>query len=135
MGVIPYTSNVQMKIALFKDACHTVFCLRVNHMCMDGGDLKYFLATLVENYGYLKNGEYDKLHIKSGSRSYDQVYSTFEGDDLKHARGLYKNIAKATEKCISRGANPRRKTKIPLCAARSASKILPSCAKCPKSWA
>lgn len=111
VGVIPYTSNVQMKIALFKDACHTVFCLRVNHMCMDGGDLKYFLATLVENYGYLKNGEYDKLHIKSGSRSYDQVYSTFEGDDLKHARGLYKNIAKATEKVYFPWSEPTAEDK------------------------
>lgn len=98
LGVIPYTNNVQMNVAIFKDEKHTIFCLRVNHMCMDGGDLKYFLATLVENYGDLKRGEYGKVHIKSGSRSYDQVYSMLEGDDIKHARGLYKNISKTPDK-------------------------------------
>ena len=98
MGVIPYDNNVQIKIAVFEDDKHSVLALRNNHMCMDGGDLKYFLATLCENYTNLKAGNYSALHMKSGSRSYDQVYSKLEGEDLKHAKNLYKNISKTEDK-------------------------------------
>lgn len=98
LGVIPYDNNVQIKIAVFEDDKHSVLSLRNNHMCMDGGDLKYFLATLCENYTNLKAGNYSALHMKSGSRSYDQVYSKLEGEDLKHAKNLYKNISKTEDK-------------------------------------
>ncbi len=98
LGVIPYDNNVQIKIAVFEDDKHSVLAWRNNHMCMDGGDLKYFLATLCENYSCLKKGDYSALHMKSGSRSYDQVYSKLEGEDLKHAKGLYKNISKTEDK-------------------------------------
>lgn len=98
LGVIPYDNNVQIKIAVFEDDKHSVLASRNNHMCMDGGDLKYFLATLCENYTNLKAGNYSALHMKSGSRSYDQVYSKLEGEDLKHAKNLYKNISKTEDK-------------------------------------
>lgn len=98
LGVIPYDNNVQIKIAVFEDDKRSVLALRNNHMCMDGGDLKYFLATLCENYTNLKAGNYSALHMKSGSRSYDQVYSKLEGEDLKHAKNLYKNISKTEDK-------------------------------------
>lgn len=98
LGVIPYDNNVQIKIAVFEDDKHSVLAWRNNHMCMDGGDLKYFLATLCENYSCLKKGDYSALHMKSGSRSYDQVYSKLEGEDLKRAKGLYKNISKTEDK-------------------------------------
>lgn len=98
LGVIPYDNNVQIKIAVFEDDKHSVLAWRNNHMCMDGGDLKYFLSTLCENYSCLKKGDYSALHMKSGSRSYDQVYSKLEGEDLKHAKGLYKNISKTEDK-------------------------------------
>ncbi len=99
LGVIPFENNVQIKIALFEqDGNKTVLALRVNHMCMDGGDLKYFITTLCENYNAFKEGEHAELHIKTGSRSFDQVYSKMEGDDLKHARGLYHNVAKSVDK-------------------------------------
>ncbi len=98
LGVIPYTENVQIKIAVFEDDKHSVLATRNNHMCMDGGDLKYFLATLCANYRCLKEGNYAQLQMKSGSRSYDQVYSKLEGEDLKKARNLYKNISKSEDK-------------------------------------
>ncbi len=98
LGVIPYDNNVQIKIAIFEDDKHSVLALRNNHMCMDGGDLKYFLATLCENYDNLKAKNYSALHMKSGSRGFEQVYSTLEGDDLKHAKNLYKNISKTEDK-------------------------------------
>ncbi len=100
-GTIPYDNNVQIKIAVFEqavdDGYKTVLALRVNHMCMDGGDLKYFIVTLVQNYNRLKRGEYGAISMKAGSRSFDQVYSKLEGEDLKHAKGLYKNISKSKD--------------------------------------
>lgn len=100
-GVIPYENNVQIKIAVFEQqvdgGVRTALGLRVNHMCMDGGDLKYFIVRLVQNYNRLKRGDVGEIDVKAGSRSFDQVYSKFEGEDLKHARGLYKNIAKAKD--------------------------------------
>ena len=95
---IPPESPIQMKVAVFNHGDSSVLCLVENHMCMDGGDLKYFLATLCENYTNLKAGNYSALHMKSGSRSYDQVYSKLEGEDLKHAKNLYKNISKTEDK-------------------------------------
>lgn len=98
LGVIQYDNNVQIKIAVFEDDNASVLALRVNHMCMDGGDLKYFLAALCENYCNLKSGNYAALKMKDGSRSYDQVYSKLDGDDLKSAKNLYKNISKSEDK-------------------------------------
>lgn len=113
LGVIPYDNNVQIKIAVFEDDKHSVLALRNNHMCMDGGDLKYFLATLCENYTNLKAGNYSALHMKSGSRSYDQVYSKLEGEDLKHAKTSTKTSPKPKTKLRFRGAKacPRTPTK------------------------
>ena len=91
-GTIPYDNNVQTEVGV-----KTVLALRVNHMCMDGGDLKYFIVTLVQNYNRLKSDDVASIGMKSGSRSYDQIYSKLEGEDLKHARGLYKNIAKSKD--------------------------------------
>lgn len=98
LGVIPYDNNVQIKLAVFEDDKHSVLALRVNHMCMDGGDLKYFLATLCENYTNIELGNYAALKMKDGSRSYDQVYSKLEGEELKSAKNLYKNISKSEDK-------------------------------------
>lgn len=98
LGVIPYTNNVQIKIAVFEDARKSVLAIRVNHMCMDGGDLKYFITALCANYNALKARNYNALKMKSGSRSFDQVYSKFQGDDLKTAKNLYKNVSKSLDK-------------------------------------
>lgn len=98
VGVIPYDNNVQIKIVVFEDDNQSVFCLRVNHMCMDGGDLKYFMSALANNYNALKRQDYSAIDMKSGSRSFDQVYSKLEGEDLKKAKNLYKNISKTEDK-------------------------------------
>ncbi len=98
-GVIPYDNNVQIKIAVFEESENrSVLAVLVNHMCMDGGDFKYFLAALCSNYNALKRGDYARISMKSGSRSYEQVYSKLSGRDLKKARGLYKNVSKNKDK-------------------------------------
>ncbi len=98
LKVIPYDNNVQINIAIFKDGENSIFAMRVNHMCMDGGDAKQFLDALVKNYNAIKKGEYKNLYVKGGSRAFEQVYSKFEGRDLKHAKGLYKNTSKIKDK-------------------------------------
>ena len=95
-GDIPVDSNVQLRVALFHDGDRDVLCFLVNHMCMDGGDLKYFMKKLAENYNKLLGGD-RSLHIKTGSRSYDAVYSKLEGEELEHAKKLYKNISQIKE--------------------------------------
>lgn len=89
---IPVESNVQYRFAVFKKGEKYALCMLVNHMCMDGGDFKYFMRKLAENYNKLLRGERG-LDIKQGSRSYDAVYSKLTPEEAKVAKGLYKNIS------------------------------------------
>ncbi len=81
LKVIPYDNNVQINIAIFTDGEESVFAMRVNHMCMDGGDAKQFLDALVKNYNAIKKEDYKNLYVKGGSRAFDQVYSKLAGRD------------------------------------------------------
>lgn len=96
--VISYGDNVQIKIAVFEEGDKSILAVLVNHMCMDGGDARYFMTKLCENYNHLMRGETERLNVKSGSRSFEQVYSKFSGSDLKKARRLYRNISKNKDK-------------------------------------
>ncbi len=89
---IPVESNVQYKMAIFNKDGKSTMCMIVNHMCMDGGDFKYFMKKLAENYNKLLDGDRN-LEIKTGSRSYDAVYSKLTPEEEEIARGLYKNIS------------------------------------------
>jgi len=97
-GVIPVDCNVQIKIAVFEKDGKSVLAILHNHMCMDGGDLKYFISTLAANYNAVKRGDFSALAMKSGTREYEQVYSKLKGADLRAARKLYKNISKCKDK-------------------------------------
>ena len=89
---IPTDNNVQIKIGAFCDNNKSALAIIVNHMCFDGGDFKYFLYKLSENYNKLLNKNYN-LEIKQGSRSYDAVYTNLTDEERKIAEGLYKNIS------------------------------------------
>lgn len=89
---IPYDNNVQYKVALFYHEGKTHLSMIVNHMCFDGGDFKYFLAMLAANYNNLANG-INKIEIKTGSRSYDKVYTGLSKSEQRIAEKLYKNIS------------------------------------------
>ena len=93
---IPVESNVQYKMALFNCDGKSTLCMIVNHMCMDGGDFKYFMKKLAENYNKLLDGD-TSLEIKTGSRSYDEVYSKLTPEEEEVARGLYKNISQVKD--------------------------------------
>ena len=93
---IDTSSNVQMKVGLYSGEGKNALCIIVNHMCFDGGDFKYFIYKLSENYNKLLNKSFD-LDIKQGSRSYDQVYSSFSDEELEKAKSLYKNISQVKD--------------------------------------
>lgn len=89
---VPVDSNVQYRFGVFSDGEKWAIAMIVNHMCMDGGDFKYFMRKLAENYNKLIKGEKD-FDIKTGSRSYDAVYSKLNDEETQIAKSLYKNIS------------------------------------------
>lgn len=89
---IPPESHIQMKFALFIKDGKSTLCMIENHMCMDGGDLKYFLQSFCRNYTeYVKNGV-SPIEYRTGSRSYTDVYSGFSKMESGVAKRLFKNI-------------------------------------------
>lgn len=89
---IPPEADIQMKVAVFNHGGKSTLCLVENHMCMDGGDLKYFMAALCKNYNdFVENGV-SPVDLRTGTRSYEAVYEDFSLAERKMAKGLYKNI-------------------------------------------
>ncbi len=89
---IPVDNNVQYQFGIFSDGKLWAIAMIVNHMCMDGGDFKYFMKKLAENYNKQISGERG-FSIKTGSRSLDEVYSNLTEEEKEIAKGLYKNIS------------------------------------------
>ena len=53
---IPPENELQIQVAVFFHEGKSVLCIVENHMCMDGGDFKYFMKALCKNYSdYLEN--------------------------------------------------------------------------------
>lgn len=89
---IPPESPVQMKAAVFYWGGGSTLCLVVNHMCMDGGDVKYFLRTLCRCYNeYMETGRISQ-GLRQGSRAYDMVYKDMTDGNRDAAKRLYRNI-------------------------------------------
>lgn len=89
---IPPENHIQMKVAVFYYGDKSALCLVENHMCMDGGDLKYFMKSLCKNYSdYVQNG-ISPVDLRTGTRSYEAVYEDFTATERKMAKNLYKNI-------------------------------------------
>lgn len=92
VGYIPPESHIQMKVALFIKDGKSKLCLIENHMCMDGGDLKYFLESFCDNYNKYVSEGISPIKYRTGSRSYDDVYSGFSKTEAGVAQRLFKNI-------------------------------------------
>lgn len=86
------TESIQMKVALFIKDGKSTLCMIENHMCMDGGDLKYFLQEFCENYNRYVSDGISPVNFRTGSRAYDDVYSGFSKTEAGVARRLFKNI-------------------------------------------
>lgn len=90
---IPPEAPVQMKVAVFYYGENkSALCVVENHMCMDGGDLKYFMKALCKNYSDFVSSEISPVNLRTGTRSYEAVYEDFSATERKIAKGLYKNI-------------------------------------------
>lgn len=89
---IPPDAHIQMKTAVYNHSGKSVLLIVENHMCMDGGDFKYFMKALCKNYNdYIEKGE-SPLELRTGTRSYESVYEDFSQTEKKMAKNLYKNI-------------------------------------------
>ena len=89
---IPPESDLQMKAGVFFYEGKTALCMVENHMCMDGGDFKYFIKSFCEAYsGYVKEG-ISPINLREGTRSYDSVYSDLSKTQKKMAKNLYRNV-------------------------------------------
>ena len=53
---IPVESNAQYRIGIYKKDGKCAFAMIINHMCSDGGDLKYFIRNLATCYTKLLDG-------------------------------------------------------------------------------
>ncbi len=92
MQYIPPEADIQMHVAVFNHGGKSVLLIVENHMCMDGGDLKYFVKSLCKNYNeYIENG-ISPTHLRTGTRSYESVYEDFSATEKRMAKKLYKNI-------------------------------------------
>lgn len=89
---IPPDADIQMKVAVFNHNGKSVLCVVENHMCMDGGDLKYFMKALCKNYNdYVLSGV-SPIDLRTGTRSYESVYEDFSAGEKRLAKNLYKNV-------------------------------------------
>ena len=89
---IPPDADIQMKVAVFNHGGKSTLCLVENHMCMDGGDLKYFMKALCKNYNDYIENKVSPIDLRTGTRSYEAVYEDFTAGERKVAKNLYKNI-------------------------------------------
>ncbi len=89
---IPTDSNIQMKVAVFNHSGKSVLCIVENHMCMDGGDFKYFLKSLCKNYNDYSENKISPIDLKTGTRSFESVYEDFSSAEKQMAKRLYKNV-------------------------------------------
>ncbi len=89
---IPPESHLQIKVGVFYYEGKTALCIVENHMCMDGGDFKYFIREFCAAYTAYVNDKVPPLNLKSGTRSYESVYTSFSKTQEKMARNLYKNV-------------------------------------------
>lgn len=94
---IPPDAKIQMKVAVFYHGGKSTLCIVENHMCMDGGDFKYFLNALCKNYNDYVSNRISPVDFRTGSRAYTQVYEDFTATEKKMAKNLYKNVNTADD--------------------------------------
>lgn len=89
---IPPESDLQMQAAVFIKDGKSALCIVENHMCMDGGDFKYFMNTLCRAYSdYDREGK-SPVGLRTGKRDYAAVYEDYSYTEQRMAKNLYKNV-------------------------------------------
>ncbi len=89
---IPPESDLQMKVGVFYYEGKTALCMVENHMCMDGGDFKYFIRSFCKAYSDYAQRGISPIALREGTRSYESVYGNFSKTQEKMARNLYRNV-------------------------------------------
>lgn len=89
---IPPESDLQMKAAVFIKDGRSVLCIIENHMCMDGGDFKYFMNALCKAYSDYDLRGLSPVDLRTGKRDYTAVYEDYSYTEQRMAKNLYKNV-------------------------------------------
>ncbi len=97
---IPPESELQMKFALFISGEKSILCIVENHMCMDGGDFKYFIRSLCSAYTRLVDEGISPVELRTGTRSFDKVYEDYTYVEKRMAKNLYKNVCAKDKHCF-----------------------------------
>lgn len=93
-GEISPFELLQMRIRIVRARGRDTFLFIANHMCCDGGDLKYLISKIIECYNAaLTKGGPEEVQIKSGTRSFSQLYSGMNGFNKIAAHELWSNAS------------------------------------------
>ena len=94
MQYLPPESKLQIQFAVINKDGKSTLCIVENHMCMDGGDLKSFLASFCESYTELVENKKSPIsNVRQGSRSFEEVYTDLSPQEKHAAKKLYKNVS------------------------------------------
>lgn len=97
---VPVNSNIQFMSAVFHNDVKSVFCMKWNHMIMDGGGIKQFLTDLYNVYNeYVDTGVLVD-RFSDGARDYSKVYADMPKDKAKKAKMQFLNVAKKEKKTL-----------------------------------
>lgn len=97
---IPVNAYVQAPVALFTKGNECVFCLKWNHMVMDGVGCGTFVMDIMTNYVRFKNGDFSRLDYKTGSRHYKMVYRDMPKEMAKKAKKQFGNSSPKEKKSL-----------------------------------
>ncbi|MDE6551317.1 MAG: hypothetical protein K2M44_07480 [Clostridia bacterium] len=95
---IPAQFDAQIKVTIIRCGGKDILVQLLNHMCMDGGDTKSFIKTLSQVYTEILDGRNPDVPVKTGDRSHWQLYTGFDEEKRKIAKGLYKNVSRVKDK-------------------------------------
>ena len=93
-------SNIQFMSAVFTHEGKSVFCMKWNHMIMDGGGIKQFLTDFYNVYNdYLDTGVLTD-GFSDGARGYGEVYADMPKEKAKKAKMQFANTARKEKKTL-----------------------------------
>ncbi len=91
MQEVNYYDKIQFRFGIFYYGEKSTACIVTNHMCMDGGGIKYLVNKFCSDYTYyVENGKMPGGFI-DGTRSHKAVYKDLSEEDRKVAKGLFRN--------------------------------------------
>ncbi len=91
MQEVNYYDKIQFRFGIFNYDGKSSVCIVTNHMCMDGGGIKYLVNKFCSDYTYyVENGKMPG-GIIDGTRSHTAVYRDLPEEDQKAAKRLFRN--------------------------------------------